>query len=220
MTKRVSRKDLFKEQDQFLSASEKAMVYFTENRATVIGVIAAIVIAGSSLLGFKYYNETQALGNEALYFEITKIADSVDSSTSDAKAILGNMGEGPQKDRASLLLGDIHFQNQEYDKAEAFYSAVMSHSSPIDINHQMAQVGLAYSHESRKDYKKAIGLFKSVIDANTGFPLFEVYLSLSKCYELNNDVSNALLILREMQIKFSQNPQVDRIKVRIKQLST
>jgi hypothetical protein len=29
-----------------------------------------------------------------------------------------------------------------------------------------------------------------------------------------------LLILREMQIKFSQNPQVDRIEVRIKQLST
>jgi tetratricopeptide (TPR) repeat protein len=220
MTKRVSRKDLFKEQDQFLSASEKAMVYFTENRATVIGVMAAIVIAGSSLLGFKYYNETQALGNEALYFEITKIADSVDSSTSDAKAILGNMGEGPQKDRASLLLGDIHFQNQEYDKAEAYYSAVMSQSSPSDLNYQMAQVGLAYSHESRKDYKKAISLFKSVIDANTGFPLFEVYWSLSKCYELNNDVSNALLILREMQIKFSQNPQVDRIKVRIKQLST
>jgi tetratricopeptide (TPR) repeat protein len=219
MTKRVSRKDLFKDQDQFLSASEKAMVYFTENRATVIGVIAAIVIAGSSSLGFKYYNETQTLGNEALYFEITKIADSADSSTSEAKAILGKMGEGSQKDRASLLLGDIHFQNQEYDKAEAYYSAVMSHSSPSDINHQMAQVGLAYSHESRKNYKKAISLFKSVIDANTGFPLFEVYWSLSKCHELNNDVSNALLVLREMQIKFSKNPQVDRIEVRIKQFS-
>ena len=219
MAKRISRKDLFKEQDQFLSTSEKVMVYFTNNRATVIGVIAAIVIAGSSFLGFKYYNETRTLRDEAFYFEITKIADSTKSSASDAKTILEKMDEGPQKERASLLLGDIHFQNQEYDKAEAFYSAVMSHSSPIDINHQMAQVGLAYSHESRKDYKKAIGLFKSVIDANTGFPLFEVYWSLSKCYELNNDVSNALLILREMQIKFSQNPQDDRIKVRIKELS-
>jgi hypothetical protein len=220
MVKRVSRKDLFKEQDQFLSASEKAMIYFTENRATVIGVIAVIVIAGSSFLGFKYYNETRTLRDEAFYFEITKIVDSTDSSTSDAKVFLEKMGEGPQKDRASLLLGDMHFQNQEYDKAEAYYSAVMSHSSPSDINHQMAQVGLAYSHESKKDYKKAIGLFKSVIDANTGFPLFEVYWSLSKCHELNNDVSNALLILREMQIKFSKNPQVEKIEVRIKQLST
>jgi hypothetical protein len=220
MVKRVSRKDLFKEQDQFLSTSEKAMIYFINNRATVIGVITAIVIAGSSFLGFKYYNESRTLRDEAFYFEITKIVDSTDSSASDAKAFLEKMGDGPQKDRASLLLGDMHFQNQQYDKAEAYYSTVMSHSSPSDINHQMAQVGLAYSHESRKDYKKAIGLFKSVIDANTGFPLFEVYWSLSKCHELNNDVSNALLILREMQMKFSKNPQVDKIEVRIKQLST
>jgi len=219
MTKRVSRKDLFKEKDQFLSGSEKAMIYFMENRSTVIGVIAAIVIAGSSFLGFKYYNETRTLRDEAFYFEITKIVDSAESSASEAKAILEKMDAGPQKDRASLLLGDIHFQNQEYDKAEAFYSTVMSHSSPIDINHQMAQVSLAYSHEFRKDYKKAIDLFKSVIDANTGFPLFEVYWSLSKCYELNNDVSNALLILREMQMKFSLNPKIDKIEVRIQQLS-
>lgn len=216
---KISRKDLFKEQDQFLSTSDKVIHYFMDNRATVIGVIAAIVIAGSSFLGFKYYNETQTLRDEAFYFEITKIVDSTDSSASDAKAFLEKMGDGPQKDRASLLLGDMHFQNQEYDKAEAYYSAVMSHSSPSDISYQMAQVSLAYSHESRKDYKKAISLFKSVIDANTGFPLFEVYWSLSKCHELNNDVSNALLILREMQIKFSRNPQVDRIEARIKQLS-
>ena len=64
MTKRVSRKDLFKEKDQFLSGSEKAMIYFMENRSTVIGVIAAIVIAGSSFLGFKYYNETRTLRDE------------------------------------------------------------------------------------------------------------------------------------------------------------
>ena len=219
MAKRISRKDLFKEQDQFLSTSEKAMLYFMENRSAVIGVVAAIVIAGASFLGLKYYNETRTLRDEAFYFEITKIADNADSSASDAKVILGKMDDGPQKDRASLLLGDIHFQNQEYDKAEELYSAVMSHSSHSDINHQMAQVGLAYSHESRKDYKKAIGLFKSVIDANTAFPLFEVYWSLSKCHELNNDVSNALLILREMQIKFSKNPQLEKIEVRIKLLS-
>ena len=216
---KVSRKDLLKEQDQFLSTSEKAMIYFTDNRSTVIGVIAAIVIVGSSVLGFNYYKETQTLKNEAFYFEITKISDKADSSTSDAKAILEKMGDGPQKDRASLLLGDMHFQNQEYDKAEKYYSAILSRTSPSDINHQMAKVGLAYSHESRKDYKKAIELFKSVVEANTSFPLFEVYWSLAKCHELNNDVSKALLILREMQMKFSKSLQADKIEVRIKQLS-
>jgi len=49
--------------------------------------------------------------------------------------------------------------------------------------------------------------------------LFEVYWSLSRCYELNSDSSNALLILREMQIKFATNPQMEKVELRIKQLS-
>ncbi len=216
---KVSRKDLLKEPDQFLSSSEKALLFFMDNRSTVIGLISAIIIAGFSILGFNYYQETQTMKNEALYFEIVKIADKDGSSTSDAEAVWGKMGDSLQKERASLLLGDLYFQNKEYEKAEKLYSRVVSNSSPQEINYQMAQIGLAHSYESKEDYKNAIDLLKSIIDANTAFPLFDVYWSLSRCHELNNDVSNALLILREMQIKFSDSPQVDRVESRIKQLS-
>ena len=216
---KVSRKDLFKEPDQFLSTSEKIMLFFMDNRSTAITVIVALLLAGSSFFGFKFYQETQTLRDETLYFEIAQIFDKNDSFASGAESILAKMGDGLQKERASLLLADNHFQKQEYEKAEVFYSTVMSSSLPGEINYQMAQVGLAYSYESRADYKKAIEIFKLIIDANTGFPLFEIYLSLSKCHELNNDVSNALLILREMQIKFLENPQLEKIVSRIKKLS-
>jgi predicted negative regulator of RcsB-dependent stress response len=216
---KVSRKDLFKEPDQFLSASEKVMLFFMANRFTVIFTIAGILIAGSSFFGFKYYQETSTLKDEALYYQIEKTINNNDNSTSETKAILEKMGDGPQKNRASLLIADSHFQRQEYDKAEGTYLMVMSSSSPKNINYQMAQVGLAYSYLSRTDYKKAIGIFKSVIDSNTSFPLFEIYFALSKCHELNEDISKALLVLREMQIKFSENPQVERVKSHIKKLS-
>jgi predicted negative regulator of RcsB-dependent stress response len=218
---KISRKDLLKEPDQFLSGSEKAMLYFIDNRATVIGVIATILIGISSFFGFKYFKETQALANEAFYFEMEQTANTTkaDNPSSEMSVILGKIGEGRQKERASLLLADIHFQNQQYDKADTLYSGVMNGSAPEEINYQMAQVGLAYNSEANKQYQKAIDLLKAVVDANTGFPLFEVYWSLSRCYELNNDSSNALLILREMQIKFAANPQMDKVELRIKQLS-
>ncbi len=218
---KVSRKELLKEPDQFLSISEKAMLYFVDNRAGVLGSIAAILILISSFFGFNYYQETKALKNEALYFEMEKTANNTKGgdSASEARLVWEKMDEGSQKNRASLFLADIYFRNQELDKAEKFYSEVMNNSSLGQINYQMAQIGLAYNYESNKDYKKAIEMFKSVIDANTGFPLFEIYWSLSRCYELDNDATNALLILREMQIKFSDNPQLDKVDQRIKQLS-
>ena len=216
---KVSRKHLLKDPDQFLSASEKAMIFFMENRAAVIGGIVSIIVGGSSFLGIKYYQEAQAMKNEAFYFEMVKLVDNASTPASEAKLILEKIGDGFQKERASLLLGDIYFQNQENDKAEELYSTVMSNSSKGQINHQLAQIGLAHSYQAKKDYKGAIGLFKSVIEANSSFPLFQVYLSLSRCHELNNDVSNALLVLREMRMKFPEGPQVDKIESRIKQLS-
>jgi tetratricopeptide (TPR) repeat protein len=218
---KVSRKELLKEPDQFLSGSENAMLYYMDHKATVIGVIAALLVALGSFFGFNYYKKTQALGNEAFYFEMENIVQNAKGSdpTLEVKLILEKIGDGLQKERASLLLADIHFQNQKFDEADALYLTVMDNSSPEQINYQMAQVGLAYNYESSKQYPKAIDLFKSVIDTNTDFPLFEVYWSLSRCYELNNDRSNALLILREMQIKFAANPQMDKIELRIKKLS-
>lgn len=218
---KVSRKELLKDTDQFLSSSEKAMLYFIDNRARVLGSVAVVLIIISSFFGFKYFQETKALSNEALYFEMEKNINKAAGTNPapDAQTAWEKIGEGDQKDRASLLLADVHFNNQDLDKAEALYATVMSNSSPGAINYQMAQVGLAYSYESKKEFKKAIEIFKSVVDANTSYPLFEIYWSLSRCYELSNDNVNALLILREMQIKFAESQQVDKINQRIKQLS-
>ena len=84
----------------------------------------------------------------------------------------------------------------------------------------MANVGLAYTYEVKGDFKKAIDLYKLTIDSNSSFPLFQVYWDLARCHENNNDTSNALLILREMQIKFSGSAELRKIDNRIKEFST
>ena len=84
----------------------------------------------------------------------------------------------------------------------------------------MARISLAYVYESMEDYKKAIDLLNIAIDSKSKFPLFQVYWSLARCHENNKDTSNALLILREMQIKFSSPADLEKIDIKIQQLST
>ena len=53
--------------------------------------------------------------------------------------------------------------------------------------------------------------------------LFIIFLILNSCVTVpidNKDNSNALLILREMQIKFTGTADLEKIDRRIKQLST
>ena len=104
------------------------------------------------------------------------------------------------------------------DSCEEYFLEIKNNSQ--GLYHQMAIIGLGYIHEAKGEFKNAIDLYKSVIDANTSFPLFQVYWSLARCHISNNDTSNALLVLREMQIKFSETAELEKIDRRIKQLST
>jgi lipopolysaccharide biosynthesis regulator YciM len=82
----------------------------------------------------------------------------------------------------------------------------------------LANIGIAYSLEGKKNYKNAISAYKTVIQYPSKYPLFDIYMRLARCYELNNEKNEAILILREMQNKFSSNPKIDSINSKIKNL--
>ena len=221
MAKKISRKELLKQPDHFLSSTDKAMLFFTNNRSTVIGAVLTIVVCGLSLVGYQNYQQSQTMKFEAMYFdmeEVIKIEEAKGSNPeSQLVKILDQIVGKSHQNRASLLLADVYFQNGDFDKAKSTYQEIRNNSQ--GLNYQMANVGLAYTHESLGDYKKAIDLFKLTIDTNDNFPLFQIYWSLARCHENNKNTSNALLILREMQIKYSGKTESEKIENQIKQLS-
>jgi len=215
---KITRKELLKEPDRFLSTSEKAMLIFTENRSKVIISIIAVLVGGLSFFGYENYQTSKIMKYEALYFNMTEIAKIEKIEVERLIKIRDQIGLGSHRNRASLLLADIYFKNKNYDKAESTFLEIKNNSQ--GLNYQMANIGLAYTHEAKGEFKNAIDLYKSVIDTNTSFPLFQVYWDLARCHVSNNDNSNALLILREMQIKFSGTAELEKIDKQIKRLST
>ena len=221
MAKKISRKELLKQPDQFLSTTDKAMLFFTNNRSTVISSIVAILVGGLSLVGYQNYHQSQTMKFEAMYFnmeEIVKVEEAKGNNPeNELVKIRDQISDESHRNRASLLLADVYFQYGNFDKAKSTYQKVRN--SSYGLNQQMANVGLAYTYEAMGEFKKAIDQFKLVIDTNYNFPLFQVYWSLARCHENNKDTSNALLILREMQIKFSGRAESEKIENQIKQLS-
>ena len=215
---KISRKELLKEPDQFLSSSEKAMLFFNENRATVIGGFLIIMAVGLSFFGYEKYRLSQIMKNEALYFNMLEIVKTKEEITERLLKIRDQIKLRSHRNRASLLLADVYFKNNNINGAQETYKEILNNSQ--GINHDMATIGLAYTYEAKNEFKKAISLYKLVIDGNTTFPLFQVYWSMVRCHVNNKENSNALLVLREMQIKFSGSDELEKIGKRIKQLST
>ena len=219
---KITRKELLKEPDQFLSSTDKAMLFFTKNRFSVIGGVVGVLLLGLAFLGYQGYQKSQIMKFESLYFKMEEIAEESEKKgikpQDELIKIRDQIVEGSHKNRASLFLADIYFQYEEFDKAISIYQEVRNNSH--GLNHKMASVGLAYTYEVKGDFKKAIDLYKLTIDSDSSFPLFQVYWGLARCHESNNDTSNALLILREMQIKFSGSAELRKIDNRIKEFST
>lgn len=222
---RFSRKSL-KKPDEFISTSGRLISYFGKNRGkvTIIAVMVAVVFL--AVFGVRYNKQAQEANMEALLFEMGQILKQEndkksDQALKDLEPYLAKFKEGPQKQRAGLMIADVYFQKNQLDNAIKLYSEIISRTSVGEMSYDLAQLGLASSFEGKKEFKKAIDGYKAIIERKTfSLPLFNVYLSLSRCYELDNDKKNALLVLREMISKFQSVKDLDKINQQINKLES
>ena len=159
---KITRKELLKEPDQFLSSTDKAISFFIRNRSAVIGSLFGLLIIGLSFFGYLNYQKSRAMKYEALNFKIENIVKVNKkkgvTQYSELIKIRDQIGEGSHRNRASLLIADIYFQDGEYEKAKSTYQEIINNSS--GLNYEMAMTSLAYVYEAMNDYKKAIDLLK------------------------------------------------------------
>ena len=184
--------------------------------------MAAVVLILFTVLWVRHTQNLKSLGMEALYFQIEQIkADNGSNPEIIIKKledILNQFSEGPQKQRAVMLLADQYYENGAYNRAISLYQNILTETSPTMLQYQLASAGVAYSLEGKKDYKGAIAAYKTIIESQNKYPLFYVYLSLARCYELNNDQNGALLTLREMKVRFLNHPKMEFVESQLKKL--
>jgi lipopolysaccharide biosynthesis regulator YciM len=219
-TAKIRRKDLI-QPDQFISTTDILIAYCSKHKTKLISIVISLIVVVFSGLWIKYNQNKKSLGMELLYFKVEQAKSAKESNSKDKikqiRLLLDEFSEGPQKQRALLVLADEYFNEASYDKAIDFYQNVLN-GSRSSLHHQLANMGIAYSLEGKKDYKNAINAYKTTIQYSNEYPLFDIYVGLARCYELNNEKNEALLTLREMQNKFSSHSKINVIKSKIKSL--
>ena len=123
---KITRKELLKEPDQFLSSSEKAMLFFTKNRSKVIISIVTVLIAGLSFLGYANYQTSQIMKYEALYFNMVEMVKTEGIEVDELIKIRDQIRFRSHRNRASLLLADLYYMNKEFDKAQTTFLEIIN----------------------------------------------------------------------------------------------
>ena len=218
---KIKRKEL-NQPDQFISTTDVVMAYCSKHKTGLISVVTVLILVVFSGLWIRHSREVKSLRMEALYFKMEQARTAKGVSANDVvnqmETLLKEFSESQQKQRATLMLADEVYDTRDYDRAIGLYQDILNESSPTSLSHQLASMGIAYSLEGKKDYKNAIVAYKAIIQLPNKYPLFDIYLRLARCHELNQDNNSALLTLREMKIKFSSHSKFEIIESTLKRL--
>jgi tetratricopeptide (TPR) repeat protein len=218
---KFSRKQL-NQPDQFISTTDMILAYFSRHKTRFIYIFIGLILFIFSIFIINHNKSKNALLMESLYYEMEKASISEGGKTTEKinqmKEKLKEFNQGSQKQRATLMIADKYFNIREYDQALELYKIIESQSSKNTLSRKISMIGIAYSLEGKNDYKEAIIMYQKVIQKFNDYPLFDIYLSIVRCHELSGEKPSALLILREMKVKFATHPKLIVVDEKIKKL--
>jgi len=199
--KKVPRKKLLKEPDEFISTTGKILQFFRTHRreVTLYGVIGlAVLLTGAAGYYFLLWQEgkAQATQHQArqIYTEAFWATSAPEKQKEKYQSALEKFRESLSfytRDKISqmahLYIGHCHYALKEYPQAVAAYTRCIS--GPYRA---IALDGIAHSFEAQGDFAQALEHYQKNT-AQEGNPYFlEAILGVARCYENLKQTPNAV----------------------------
>jgi len=225
--KKVSRKKLLKEPDEFISTTGKFIQLLRERRRQffLAGVVALAVLAAAAG-GFSYFRWQEGKAREAqdqalkLYQEaFGKTGDSAGEKESFRKAqekwreALASYSRGNTGQVSHLYMGHCRYAMKEYDQAIEAYSQCLN--GPF---RPMALDGLGYCYEAKGDLVRALEYYQKNTEENHSPFQGDGLLGMARCYESLNQKPKALEVYQKALAKNPKSNTAQFIQRKIGEL--
>ena len=227
--KKITRKELLKETDEFMTFSDRAALFVKEHlrqfKYLGIAIGACILI----YLGINtYMNHINKKGQNAYntaYYAVEKdikpdeYQKHIKQSEESFNQVLDKYGLSKVSKLVLPQLAYIKFLKNEYDEAIPLYEE-FSNGLPDNTPYQsLTKIGLAASYEAKGELKKAIEILKQIMNGPDNFFKELAMMSLARVYRLANQENMSKEILKEFIEKFKSSPYMPIAKAHLNKLS-
>jgi tetratricopeptide (TPR) repeat protein len=223
--KKVTRKQLLKEPDEFLTLSGRVALFIREHSRQfnyLGGAVAAGLLIYLGITTFMGYinKKGQTTYNTAYYI----LAENVNPEK-DAQ-ILKESAEFFQKvidkygmSKVSLLalpeLAYLRMAERKYDEAIGLYLEFLGKVPVHSPYHSLARLILASCYEAKGELEKAIESLSLLVDGPNDVFKEQAMLSLARVYRLNDQKDKSKKILEEFLEKFKTSPFLPMAKAHL-----
>jgi len=225
--KRITRKELLKKDDEFISFSARAFQFVSSHRnkieytAICVGVII-IILLGVNLY-FRHLNKRALAAYNLAYRNLVfdflpdDTEDNIKRSIEELDNIIQKFGRTKIASLAIPQLAYLKFGQGKYDEAISLYKTYLEKDTSSSIYRSMAHFGIATSYEAKGEYQPAIDHLKKIIDGNNIFLKEEALFSLGRVYAMSGQRELSKDTFQQFVNQFHQSLLLPLAKSHLKQ---
>ncbi len=191
--KRVTRKQLLKEPDEFLTFSAKAIRFGAENQKAISYALIALVVVVLSVALFRYFSnlserKAYAVFEQGLVHYMGQAPGKTSAHFQEKakEAFAEVLRKYPSTRAAELslpLYADISYEEGAYDQAVELYQRALEVLSQDKTLQRLLWNDLAYAYEGKKDYNTAAQYYEKITGSEGAFLKADAYFNLGRIYE-------------------------------------
>jgi tetratricopeptide (TPR) repeat protein len=179
--KSISRKELLKKPDEFITTSNKIANWVTVHYQQVIWTGAVVVLVAGGFFGYRAYAAHQEKQGREAYFsaiEVTEIKEKIKKLA----AITTDYPRTQGAQKAWIALGHLYYQQKDLTQAlNAYRSALNRGKLPTEIQ-ALTTESLAYVLEAKGDLKGAAETYGQLLKGSDPLLKENAHLNLARVY--------------------------------------
>ena len=227
---KVSRKELLKGQDEFLTVSGRAILYVKEHAMPFKVAGGFLVGAALVYLGVNYYfdyaNRKGQEAYDAAYYEVLKVKEAKADDEALKKSeelfnkVITDHGLSKARRLASLQIAHLKFLEKKYDEAVKLYQAFLKEVPENTVYQSLALLALAAGYEAQGDFEKAVEALRKILSSTEKSFKEQATFNLARVYALSKQPEKAKETLKEFVEKYKNSPFLSLAKARLNDYSS
>ena len=229
--KKITRKELLKEPDEFISISAKVIAYSRQNPKKVVMGVVIVVACLLAVMSFYAYQRHGKLASLELFdraFQEYQMMESssqaptneqLDKLFEEFEVIARDYASFPAGEMALLYSGHVLYKKGDFSRALDRYTKMQSTSLAKDGLSPLILYHIAMTRLALKDYEQAIVLFDQLSkDTNSPYRR-EAHAAIARIYETLGKDKEAVQAYRQYLKMFPEAPDAALVKSKIAELS-
>ena len=222
MAKKISRKKLLKEPDEFISFTGNLIRFAKKHKAKLVwscgGIVSLILIFfGVQFFSIRADKKAATILDQTMsrYETILKendLSKAYRDMGKDFEQILKRYSKTGAGKIATVIYANMCFKADEIDKAITLYGKALQYFSDRPSLKNIILSGLAHSYQKKKDYEHAIEYFKMIASGPDSTMKDEALFNLGQIYGEKGDMDQKREVFQQIISDHSDSIYIEMVK--------